>query len=190
MFGTNQHQVNRLALENPETKLSTILDECPELVQTHYAVMRLRRRSLAQAARLKAKQEGIGKKIKAKRAKLGKVKSEVHKNLAEGRKPTQDDIDEYVEAHHEGALLGRQLTRKYRGARCTNADISDFKDAARIYDIRSADLELQINGEKHPNKDPLKRLDPSVLAAIEMLRIAESDKRKRDTVIEGPVLEI
>ena len=167
----------------------SILDGCPESVQTHYAVMRLRRRSLAQVRRLLAKQGKIGKKIKAKRKTLAKVKTDLHKGLAKGTRPTQDAIDEYVEASLENSLLGRQLQRKYRVAKCGGPDISDFKDAARIYDMRAAKMELEINGESDPDEDPLTKLDPSVLAAIEMLRLEEQDGRQRK-VIEGKVLEI
>ena len=169
--------------------VSTILDECPETVQTHYAVMRLRRRSLAQVKRLLAKQGKIGRKIKAKRKNLAKVKTDLHKDLAKGTRPTQDAIDEYVEASLENSLLGRQLQRKYRKAKCGGPDIADFKDAARIYDMRAASMELEINGESNPDDDPLTKLDPSVLAAIEMLRLEEQDGRQRK-VIEGKVLDI
>jgi len=167
----------------------TILDQCPELVQNHHGVLRLRRRSLAQVKRLLAKQGKIGRKIKAKRTKLAKVKTDLHKGLAKGTRPTQDAIDEYVEASLENSLLGRQLQRKYRVAKCGGPDISDFKDAARIYDMRAAKMELEINGESNPDEDPLTKLDPSVLAAIEMLRLEEQDGRQRK-VIEGKVLEI
>ena len=167
----------------------TILDQCPESVQTHYAVMRLRRRSLAQVNRLKAKQKKIGKKIKATRKKLAKVKTDLHKELVEGNRPTQDDIDTYVEAHLSNQILGRRLQRKYRQSRCSGADISDFTDAARVYDARAAEMELAISGEEHPDTDPLSKLDPSVLAAIELLRAEEQDGRQRKQ-IEGAVLEI